>query len=603
MTGQRTFIDTFETVATEAPERDALVLLTEDDGRLRPQSVTYGELSHQAKALGARLRAHTSPGDRVLIPQSSRRLFAASFLACLHARLVAVPVPPPGSRGHHDERIAGVVKDAAVSCVLTESRHAPEVSQLLARTGFGAVTCLLADTPAGAATSTGQSPAGTAAQPGPALPPPGPDEIAYLQYTSGSTREPRGVMVTHRNLAANQEAIRLALGTDAGSRFGGWLPLYHDMGLVGQLLHPLWLGATTVMLSPQTFVKKPFHWLDTVSRYGLTVSGAPDFAYELCLRRINDIQLAALDLTRWRHAVNGGEPVYPGTLEAFAERFAPAGLEPDALTPAYGLAEATLMVSGAGTPASGAVPSGARNPFAPCGAPASSEVRIVDPVSRKELPDGRIGEIWVRGDSVAPGYWGRPTETAEVFDARLAGSGWGADGSGADGTGGSATGGSRAGGGGFLRTGDLGLMEAGILHVTGRIKDVIVVAGRNLYPQDLERTVQQVSGLFGPATAFAVPGARERVVVVQELRARSQYDIDLDSLAATVEARIGEEHEVRTGGLLFVRPGTVRRTTSGKVERAAMRRMFLRGELSPLHQRVDREIEQLLASGTSGAGS
>ncbi|MFD5427839.1 fatty acyl-AMP ligase [Streptomyces sp. NPDC127084] len=592
MTGQRTFIDTFETVAAENPLRDALVMLTEDDGRLRPESVTYRELAEQAEALGARLRAHTSPGDRVLIPQSSRRLFAASFLACLHARLVAVPVPPPGSRGHHDERIAGVVKDAAVSCVLTESRHAPEVSQLLARTGFGGVICLLADTPAGAPSPT------AAAQPGPALPPPGPDEIAYLQYTSGSTREPRGVMITHRNLVANLEAIRRALGTDPGSRFGGWLPLYHDMGLVGQLLHPLWLGATTVMLSPQAFVKKPFHWLDTVSRYGLTVSGAPDFAYELCLRRINDIQLAALDLTHWRHAVNGGEPVYPGTLEAFAERFAPAGLDPRALTPAYGLAEATLMVSGGGTPTPGygpeaGVPS-ARNPFAPCGAPASAEVRIVDPATRKELPDGRIGEIWVRGDSIAPGYWGRPTETAEVFDARLAGSGSG----GSDGVGGGGTG---SGGGGFLRTGDLGLMEAGILHVTGRIKDMIVVAGRNLYPQDLERTVQQVSGLFGPATAFAVPGARERVVVVQELRARSQYDIDLDSLAATVEARIGEEHEVRTGGLLFVRPGTVRRTTSGKIERAAMRRMFLRGELSPLHQRVDGEIERLLASGTSGA--
>ncbi|MEU2154419.1 fatty acyl-AMP ligase [Streptomyces sp. NPDC019396] len=574
MTGQRTFIDTFETVAAETPERDALILLTEDDGRLRPESVTYGELSAQARALGARLGAHASPGDRVLIPQSSRRLFAASFLACLHAGLVAVPVPPPGSRGHHDERIAGVVKDAAVSCVLTESRHAPEVSQLLARTGFGAVTCLLADTPANA--PAGAPAPATATPPGPALPPPGPDEIAYLQYTSGSTREPRGVMVTQGNLVANMEAIHHALGTDPGSRFGGWLPLHHDMGLVGQLLHPLWLGATTVMLSPQAFVKKPFHWLDTVSRYGLTISGAPDFAYELCLRRINDTQLATLDLTRWRHAVNGGEPVYPGTLEAFAERFAPAGLGPGALTPAYGLAEATLMVSGGGAPAPGAGAPSARNPFAPCGAPASAEVRIVDPTARKELPDGRIGEIWVRGDSIAPGYWGRPGETAEVFDARLAGSG------------------------GYLRTGDLGMMEAGILHVTGRIKDMIVVAGRNLYPQDLERTVQQVSGLFGPATAFAVPGARERVVVVQELRARSQYDIDLDSLAAAVEARIGEEHEVRTGGLLFVRPGTVRRTTSGKVERAAMRRMFLRGELSPLHQRIDREIERLLAS---GAGS
>ncbi|NGO43913.1 fatty acyl-AMP ligase [Streptomyces ureilyticus] len=551
-------MDVFHARAAEAPGKDALVLLAEHGGQLHPERLTYGDLAGRVRALAARLRAHAAPGDRVLILHSSRRLFATAFLACLHARLVAVPAAPPGGRGHHDERIAGIIRDAAAGCVLTETAHAADVSQLLARTGFGQVTCLLTDT---GVQPPDDQPA-TALSPGPA-----PDEIAYLQYTSGSTREPRGVMVTHGNLAATMEAIRGALGTGPASRFGGWLPLHHDMGLVGQLLHPLWLGVPTVMLTPRTFVRKPFHWLDTVSRYGLTVSGAPDFAYEMCLRRIGDPKIAALDLSRWRTAVNGGEPVNPATLTAFAERFAPAGLRPDALTPAYGLAEATLLVS-AGGPASSAAQS-----TAPCGAPASAEVRIVDPGTGTELPDGRTGEIWVRGDSVAHGYWGRPLETAEAFDVRLGGRG------------------------GYLRTGDLGLLAEGQLHVTGRIKDVIVVAGRNLYPQDVERTVQQVSAVFGPATVFAVPGARERVVVVQELRARSHYDIDLASLAATVEARIGEEHEVRTGGLLFVRPGTVRRTTSGKVERSAMRGMFLRGELSPLHQRVDREVEQLLTAG------
>ncbi|MGA4867105.1 fatty acyl-AMP ligase [Streptomyces lavendulocolor] len=561
MTAYRTYIDAFHHRAAEAPGRDALVLLDERDGRLTPESVTYADLAVRVRALAARLRAHTAPGDRVLVLHSSRRLFATAFLACLHARLVAVPVAPPGGRGHHDERIAGIVKDAAANCVLTEAAHAADVSQLLARTGFGEVTCLLTDAAGRPGTEPEPDPPAAA----------GPDDVAYLQYTSGSTREPRGVMVTQRNLLANQEAIRLALGTGPASRFGGWLPLHHDMGLVGQLLHPLWLGTTTVMLSPQTFVKKPFHWLDTVSRYGLTVSGAPDFAYDLCLRRINDSQIASLDLTHWRTAVNGGEPISASVLTDFARRFAPAGLRPGALTPAYGLAEATLMVSGGGGPAS---PAG--HPTVACGAPASAEVRIVDPRTGTEVPAGCTGEIWVRGDSVAKGYWRRPADTAASFDARL---------------------GDR---GGYLRTGDLGMLHDGLLHVTGRLKDMIVVAGRNVYPQDVERTVQQVSGLFGPATVFAVPGARERVVVVQELRARGHYDIDLASLAASVEARIGEEHEVRTGGLLFVRPGTVRRTTSGKVERAAMRRMFLRGELSPLHQRVDGEVERLL---TAGSGS
>ncbi|MFF8828550.1 fatty acyl-AMP ligase [Streptomyces sp. NPDC015131] len=561
MTAYRTYIDAFHDRAAEAPGRDALVLLDERDGRLTPEHITYGDLAARVRTLAGRLRAHAAPGDRVLVLHSSRRLFATAFLACLHAGAVAVPVAPPGGRGHHDERVAGIVKDAAAACVLTEAAHAADVSQLLARTGFGEVTCLLTDA----------APAAPAA-PEPPAAAPAPDDVAYLQYTSGSTREPRGVMVSHRSLLANLEAIRTALGTGPASRFGGWLPLHHDMGLVGQLLHPLWLGTTTVMLSPQSFVKKPFHWLDAVSRYRLTVSGAPDFAYDLCLRRINDSQIASLDLTCWRTAVDGGEPVDPAVLAAFARRFAPAGLDPRALTPAYGLAEATLMVSG-GPVDGGPDPAGGQ-PAVSCGAPASVEVRIVDPRTGAEVPAGRTGEIWVRGDSVAPGYWRRPAETAETFGARLGDQG------------------------GYLRTGDLGTLDRhGLLRVTGRIKDMIVVAGRNLYPQDVERTVQQVSGLFGPASVFAVPGARERVVVVQELRARGHYDIDLASLAASVEARIGEEHEVRTGGLLFVRPGTVRRTTSGKVERAAMRRMFLRGELSPLHQRVDGEVERLLTAG------
>lgn len=616
MNSRPLFMESFQAAAAEFPERDALVLLEEHDGQLHPGHVTYAELGARVRLLAARLRAHTSPGDRVLVLTTSQLLFAASFLACLHARLVAVPVPPAGRRGHHDERVAGIIKDAAASCVLTERAHAAEVSQLLARTGFPEVTCLLADTAPdavrGGASGTaapGSTGSGTAA-PGstgsgrtgsgrtvPGSPTdavrPAADDVAYLQYTSGSTREPRGVMVTHGNLVANLEAIRRALDTGPASRFGGWLPLHHDMGLVGQLLHPLWLGATTVMLSPQAFVKKPFHWLDTVSRYRLTVSGAPDFAYELCLRRINDSQRAKLDLSGWRTAVDGGEPVHPATLHAFAERFATAGLRPGALTVAYGLAESTLLVSG-GRPAPHQAHSDTAAPHpapphpaqpdpeaasctgrtVPCGVPASAEIRIVDPQTGAECADGRIGEIWVRGDSVAPGYWRRPAETAAVFDARLAGRG------------------------GHLRTGDLGMLDAeGQLHVTGRITDMIVIAGRNLYPQDLERTVQQVSALFGPVTVFAVPGERERVVVVQELRARSHYDIDLSSLAATVESRIGDEYEIRTGALLFVRPGTVRRTTSGKVERAAMRSMFLRGELDPLHQRVDHEVEQLMMSG------
>ncbi|MFF1397830.1 fatty acyl-AMP ligase [Streptomyces sp. NPDC058287] len=577
MSGHQTFTEHIQAQAAETPDQEALILLTEHEGTLRPETITYGQLDSEARHLAAVLGRHVGPGDRVLIAHRSRALFVTSFLACLYSGAIAVPVAPTGGHGHHDERFAGILKEAAVACVLTSTTEAADVSQLLARTGHGDVVCLPADGPAALADA------------GPWEPfTPGPDTVAHLQYTSGSTRDPRGVIVTHRSLLANQRAIQEALGTRPGTRLGGWLPLHHDMGLVGQLLHALWLGGTAVLLTPTAFVKRPANWLETVSRYGLTVSAAPDFAYEMCVRRVNDTQLAGLDLSGWETAVNGGEPIDAATLDAFAERFAPAGLRPGALAPCYGLAEATLIVSGMRTaPAGRAVDAAAlekgrlTDPVGPgrtvthCGPPASVDVRIVDPDTCAEVPDGRIGEIWVRGESVGPGYWARPAETAAAFDCRISG-----------------------GGSGYLRTGDLGALQDGLLHVTGRLKDMIVIAGRNLYPQDLERTAQQVSGLFGAATAFALPGVRERIVIIQELRSGSRYDIDLAGLAAAVQQRISEEYEVRTAGVVLVRPGTVRRTTSGKVERAAMRRLFLRGELTPLHQRMEPEVEQLMATGS-----
>ena len=356
------------------------------------------------------------------------------------------------------------------------------------------------------------------------------------------------------------------------------------MGLVGQLLHPLWLGGTSVMLPAEAFIRHPVRWLEAVSSHGITVSGAPDFAYDLCLRRVSDEQLHGLDLSGWRTAVSGGEPVRSETLRDFAERFAPAGFRAQSFTACYGLAEATLLVAGS----RGTQPRRERTvdaqalerhlwreptPGRPtrrlpsCGSAVGCEIRIVDPETRAVVPDGRIGEIWVRGAGVAQGYWRDLGKTARVFRASTAD-------------------GERD----FMRTGDLGTLDDGHLYVTGRLKDVIVVAGRNLYPQDVERTVQRVNALFGPGTAFAVPGERERVVVVQELRTRTGYDLDLAALATQVERCLTEEFDVHVGGVLLVRPGTVRRTTSGKVERSAMRELFLRGRIRPLHQELDRDL-------------
>ncbi|MBB1242205.1 fatty acyl-AMP ligase [Streptomyces durbertensis] len=575
MTGGRTFVEVLAERVEAEPRALALTLLVEEDGELvTGRELSYHALDLAARRLAARLREHCAAGDRVLVPHASQDLFAIGFLACLYAGVIAVPVARPGGGGHHDQRVAGVVRDAAVRCVLTDAAGAVDVSQLLARTGFSEVTCVLVDAePVGGAPEPVSGPPAGVSE----------DDVAYLQYTSGSTREPRGVMVTHRNLLANQAAIQRAFGTDRRSRIGGWLPLHHDMGLVGQLLHPLWLGASTVMFSATSFVRKPVRWLQTVARHRLTLSGAPDFAYELCVRKVNDMQIAALDLSHWRTAVNGGEPVRAETLRAFAERFAAAGFDEAALAPCYGLAEATLLVSGSSAAAPSPRVRGTAEadagPVPHCGPPTGGEVRVVDPRTGRPLPDGRTGEIWVRGDSVAPGYWRRPLDTARTFDAELP----------------TPTGVV----GGHLRTGDLGYLADGLLRVTGRIKDMITVGGRNVYPQDLEGTAQRVSAMFGAATAFSVPGERERVILVQELRTGTRHDLDLSGLAAEVEQRIGEEQEIHVDGLLFVRPGTVRRTTSGKVERRAMRELFLRGELHPLHQRLAPDVQRLVTAGAA----
>ncbi|MGW4207265.1 fatty acyl-AMP ligase [Lentzea sp. NPDC004789] len=503
--------------------------------------LTYLELDQAARRTATWLREHCAPGSRVLLLHAPGLDFPASFLGCLYAGMIAVPSSRAGRFSHEQRRLTAIARDAAISAVLTDSAGMEDTAKWLAGAGIQ-VPCAAADA------LLDQDDVQLS---------PGGDAIAMLQYTSGSTGTPKGVVVRHRNLVANVGNIVRTLGLAPHQRLGGWIPLHHDMGLIGLMLPGLLRTAGYVQMDPMSFLRRPFHWLRMIDTYDVGGTAAPDFGYDLCVRRISDDQLAELDLSRLTTAVCGSEPVRPRTVRAFAERFAPAGFRPDALVPMYGLAESTLMVTGrAGRPplvteidadavANGILRPGNGKELVSCGRPQDTELRIVDPATGTELPEGRIGEICLSGPSVTTGYWNR----GEF--------------------------------GPFLRTGDLGGVLHGEVYVTGRLKDVMVLHGRNVHPHDVEQELRmchgELEGLHG--AVFSVPDP-ERPVVVHEVRARWGAE-RLSELASAIRQTVAREFGAAPG-VVLVRPGSVRRTTSGKVQRSAMRELFLRGELDPL---------------------
>ncbi|MFD3973415.1 fatty acyl-AMP ligase [Streptomyces cyaneofuscatus] len=549
---------------------------------------SYERLDHEARRIAGRLQELCTPGDRVLLLYPESLQFAAAFVGCLYAGVVAVPSSLPGAYAHQRRRVDSIARSATVSVVLTSEAVAPSVLDWAAASDT-APACLVTDGPEltdAHADAWVMSEAVTH------------DDLALLQFTSGSTSDPKGVMVTQGNLLHNSDGLSRAFGLDRTTRFGSWIPQYHDMGLLGILLPPLLLGGSCVLMSPTSFLKRPYWWLKVIDDYGITWSAGPNFAYELCARQITDEQLATLDLSRWRYAANGSEPIQASTLTAFSERFEPAGFRADAMLPCYGMAEATVFVSGTGpreltvtrvdeaaleehafSPVDADRPG---RPVVSCGAALDYDVAVVDPATLAALPAGRVGELWLRGPSVARGYWDRPEATAATFGARTA-----------------------QGDGGYVRSGDLGTVHDGDLYVTGRIKELIILRGRNIYPQDIEHFMraghEDLVGLFG--AAFLVPvrtddgEVDEQLVVVHEVRGGVRSDA-LGPLAERIRADITRAFSVRPGAVALVRRGAVLRTTSGKIQRAAMRELFLAGGLSARHLAANDALARTVATAT-----
>ncbi|HEX2253343.1 MAG TPA: fatty acyl-AMP ligase, partial [Thermoanaerobaculia bacterium] len=567
MSAPRTLPDLLMARAAEVPDAWAYRFLAED-GSVADER-TWGELGRRARAVAARLAG--LEGERALLLLPPGLEFVDCFLGCLAAGVVAVPSYPPTSR-RSVGRVTRLLADARPRVALSTAM----VLDRLRRWG-GTEAGSEAEAGGGAGDQSGAVEWLAVEEIDPGLADGwcraelAPERLAFLQYTSGSTSAPKGVMVSHGNLWHNQEVIRRACDHGPDSVFVSWLPLYHDLGLIGNLLQNLYVGSRCVLMSPVTFLQRPAAWLEAVSRYGATTSGGPNFAYELCLRRVGEADRAALDLSSWQVAFNGAEPVQADTLRRFADGFAGAGLDPGALYPCYGLAEATLMVSGGRVrvtgvdgealqrhevrPASGA----AARELVSCGPPLTGqEVVIAEPDSGAPCPVGTVGEIWVGGPSVAGGYWQRPEESRRAFGASLA-----------------------DGRGPFLRTGDLGFLDAaGELFVTGRLKDLIIVRGRNYYPHDLELTAlaSHADLRAGGGAAFTVEAdGEERPVLVHELE--RHHGDDLEAVAAAARQAVAEEHELQLHDVVLIRTGTLPKTTSGKVQRRACRQLYLDGEL------------------------
>ncbi len=569
---------------------DRLIYTFLQDGEAETEYLNYNELLTRSSTIAGWLQAHSAPGERALLLYPSGLDFVTAFFGSIFAGVLAVPAYPPDPVRINRTlpRLQAIAKDAQATVVLTTSAVvamaekvfslAPELSRM---------RWLATDTLSGEHASSWVRPEIE------------PESIAFLQYTSGSTSTPKGVMVTHANMLSNAAYYRHGWGHDETSVTVTWMPNFHDLGLMDGVIQPAFYGFHSVLMPPTALLKRPLRWLHAISKYRATFSSAPNFAFELCARKATEKDLATLDLTRWRSVLNAAEPVRRETMEYFFKVFEQCGFRWEAFSPGYGLAEATLKVSATNwsdSPIFRRVKADALEQhrlvdtddiegsrvLAGCGRPMAefgTRVVIVDPETLTECAADRIGEIWVSGPGVARGYWNRPEESEQTFRARL----------------------SDTGDGPFLRTGDLGFMQDGELYITGRLKDMIIIDGRNHYPQDIELTAERSHPAVRPgcSAAFSIELPEEHLVIVAELDEKrlGEGQPDFEEIRKKIRTAIAQEHDLDIFAIEFVKAGTIPKTSSGKIQRRLCRAAFLEGSLeriekAPPAKHIEREPVQ-----------
>jgi amino acid adenylation domain-containing protein len=559
-----TVVDILRFRSSTQPNRDAFSFLL--DGETEQTTLTYQELDRLACRIAAKLQALDLTGERALLLYPAGLDFLIAFCGCLYAGVVAVTAYPPRNE-RNTPRIKAISIDAQAAIALTTTEILPTVQSLMTeKTDLGLLQWLTTDNLAEGLEDSWQKPNIDT------------DTLAFLQYTSGSTGTPKGVMISHGNLLHNAQTTCQFMEHSEESKFVTWLPMYHDMGLIGGILQPLYGGFPCIIMPPTSFLQRPYRWLQAISRYRGTTSGGPNFAYDLCVQKITSEQKATLDLSSWNVAFNGAEPIRHETLERFAETFAECGFHREAFYPCYGMAETTLMVSGvdkATSPKIQAVQKSAlavnrvvessredgdRYNFVSCGRVIPDlKLVITNPETLNNSQVGEIGEIWVSGLSVGQGYWNREKETVETFGAYQVDTGDGP----------------------FLRTGDLGFVQDGEVFITGRAKDLIIIRGRNLYPQDIELTAERSHSSLrsGANAAFTVEvDNEEKLVIVQELEFRAKPN--LVEVVNAIRQAVTEEYEVLVYAVVLIKPGSIPKTSSGKIQRRTTRAQFENGKLN-----------------------